>query len=1458
MNLLSKLRKVTKLPWRKVMAVFYVAYSVIMPLAYIDGVVLAAGEFCVAGGSCYDSMQLAINAAVPGDTINLMSDVTLTSRADINKDITFNGNGYTVFASFDKTSNSNNAALGVFGNGVTIQNLIVDGTGSKPWPLQLHGINTYEATNVYISNVTVKNFSGSGIVVNNSHVTVNNITTLANGWHGINVDRKPASLTVNGTSTHTDALPIYIDNSADLNNGITITDTNSQYVSSIVGGVVTFSLADKTAPVISNPHMYVSYDGGLTYAEEAFVRAGDFVRVEVDATDDVAIDYVIFRIKDAFGGGYIATSNVSAPISGDTFRYEFQIPVDAKYGNTHMPITDLLNGQVFWARAVDTSGNYNHGNSEYFTFDRGIPTVSAPTMSVSYDGGATYMVKNVVKPGDMVRIETEATDALSGVDYVEFRVQNGTTGEYITALAKKYTAVSGDTYRYDFTMPADGKYVNTHNPVTFGLNEQTAWVRSYDVVGNYVHGQSITFTIDNVAPVAMITSHTDGELVNETITVSGLVTDDNLSHYWFVIKNDVGTIVAGPGKVVSTAPVTPTIVWNTASVSDGVYTVTLSSRDLADNKDSGSTDVINLFIDNTPPYSTFSAPSSNTFYKETGLPVSVIGESIDDSVAVAFVEISVSEAGADTWTLLSKEVNISLDNPYFWNYDWSPTVEGVYDFKVVATDIAGNIESTDYVYDVTYDATNPTVAITSPSLDSYHKDSVDVIGTASDTLSGIKEVMVKFVKDSTGTICEVDESEWSLADFNSGDNTWSFSLPKDSCADGYYEVIAKAWDNSGNTKRTISHVYIDTTAPATPTWGTVYNRETSEEIGCGAYTNETKLDFEWNQNLENDLAGYYFGTSTNDHQSYFTAPDNYKSANLNASKSTFFYTVIAVDLAGNESEISDQCDIILDQENPIISEVLVDETEVEGTLNYGEGDIFPSVTVTATDNEMLAGICFSIQGPESMEYDLFNFTDIFGDMCFTIDESVDNGWGTGTDTEFTWSLNDAIEQELEGFMYFDTALLHEGEYTFTYEVTDMAGNVSETAETVVNLDNVKPTLTFGSDQLIIEGSDAVFTGSFLDPSFIEDYGPGYEPTPLGLQNFEGMPADDSNWSAYIDYGDSSQVLYKDFLAPGDIDFPAYTYTYNGEYTVTAMICESEYTPMVDFAPAAFQVLEASTLELAVPFQLGEGQCDVQTATVTVSDLTPTVSITAAPDGDVETGASVELVANPVGGNAPYTHVWSGDCSGTDATATVDASVDGAYSCTVTTTDVDGDVTTAVYSFTAATTPEPFVPVAFVPVVLAGDQGGEIAGVQDATEEEGEVKGETCEDVKLSGYVYVDDNKNDSKDEDEKALEGAVVLLTDKDGKVVEEVTADENGYWEASVCADDYTITIDEDSVDSKYDVKGVKTEVELDGSDTEVGLDLAVETTGKTLMDYWWVLLLLLLLPLGYYGFTKFKNSRE
>ncbi len=197
------------------------------------------------------TLESAIAAANPGDTIVLDNGFNSISEIAVNKSITIDGNHQTISSTFSKTNTSNNAALGIIGNnGVVVKNLTVDGADSTA----LHGINIYVATNVLLDNVAVVNNGHNGIVVNGSTVTVNNVTTKNNGWGGIDVDlgsgvTAPAILTVNGYSSHSETYgkDIYID---DTTKNVSVVDTMSQYTYTDYGVTRVYTLKD--SPTVKN------------------------------------------------------------------------------------------------------------------------------------------------------------------------------------------------------------------------------------------------------------------------------------------------------------------------------------------------------------------------------------------------------------------------------------------------------------------------------------------------------------------------------------------------------------------------------------------------------------------------------------------------------------------------------------------------------------------------------------------------------------------------------------------------------------------------------------------------------------------------------------------------------------------------------------------------------------------------------------------------------------------------------------------------------------------------------------------------------------------------------------------------------------------------------------------------------------------------------------------------------
>ncbi|HUV47225.1 MAG TPA: lamin tail domain-containing protein [Candidatus Bathyarchaeia archaeon] len=107
----------------------------------------------------------------------------------------------------------------------------------------------------------------------------------------------------------------------------------------------------------------------------------------------------------------------------------------------------------------------------------------------------------------------------------------------------------------------------------------------------------------------------------------------------------------------------------------------------------------------------------------------------------------------------------------------------------------------------------------------------------------------------------------------------------------------------------------DWVAPGKPTGLTIYKNHTPSErvlLGCGGVTDTTKITIEWQENPETDIDYYWLGTKFNPRHKQVFHPNHQYLANMTPGNNPYYYTVIAVDKAGNESEISDQCDLFLD------------------------------------------------------------------------------------------------------------------------------------------------------------------------------------------------------------------------------------------------------------------------------------------------------------------------------------------------------------------------------------------------------------------------------------------------------------------------------------------------------------------------------------------------------------------
>ena len=174
-----------------------------------------------------------------------------------------------------------------------------------------------------------------------------------------------------------------------------------------------------------------------------------------------------------------------------------------------------------------------------------------------------------------------------------------------------------------------------------------------------VGSASVTYTVDDTAPVVTITGPADGAYYKSSAVPAGSFTVSELNPYT--------TAESGYSTV------------------EGVHTYTVTVTDSAGNVGSAS---VTYTVDNTAPVVTITDPANGAYYKSS--ECSCCGYS--------FVELNPGSVVVET------------------GYS---TVEGVHTYTVTVTDAAGNVGSASVTY--TVDNTAPVVTITAPLNGAYYK-----------------------------------------------------------------------------------------------------------------------------------------------------------------------------------------------------------------------------------------------------------------------------------------------------------------------------------------------------------------------------------------------------------------------------------------------------------------------------------------------------------------------------------------------------------------------------------------------------------------------------------------------------------------------------------------------------------------------------------------------------------------
>ena len=151
------------------------------------------------------TLRSAIENVDDGGTVEIQNNITVTGPIVVQKELTIDGNGYTIAGSTEWTSTSGNQTMftAQFAAGkLTLKDIDLN-NGPK------YGVQSYDGATVILNNVSITGFRYGGVLANGGNVEIIDLHLGYNGTNannGIEIDKGAAatnnpSLTMNGTLT---------------------------------------------------------------------------------------------------------------------------------------------------------------------------------------------------------------------------------------------------------------------------------------------------------------------------------------------------------------------------------------------------------------------------------------------------------------------------------------------------------------------------------------------------------------------------------------------------------------------------------------------------------------------------------------------------------------------------------------------------------------------------------------------------------------------------------------------------------------------------------------------------------------------------------------------------------------------------------------------------------------------------------------------------------------------------------------------------------------------------------------------------------------------------------------------------------------------------------------------------------------------------------------------------------
>jgi hypothetical protein len=754
-------------------------------------------------------------------------------------------------------------------------------------------------------------------------------------------------------------------------------------------------------------------------------------------------------------------------------------------------LTNLANDAYHYTiTAEDVAGNTTLVTNQLLTIDTNAPTLSG-ALAASSDTG----------PDKADGITNELSPVFEGQGDAAELVTLDIQGRSIT------TTVDGQGF-WRITIPAD-------DPLSPG--EHSYVISSFDIAGNQNKlNKEITLipSIETPVTVSLVTADDKGTFNNDNITNITVPkftgTGGGGDTILFTLTNNNVPAFSQPYP----PPVTDGGSWSiqvNTGLEDGDYSYSAVSTDIAGN--TSATPLVTLTIETQAPALSGGLKSTS----DTGTE----GDNITKE------QLPVFEGNSDAGAVIELRVyNSTHDKIYSVNADqdgkWSIPVEDTlvadnYAYTITASDLAGN-QSTENG-SLTVDTLAPGFTGGLKALtDSGRSDTDDVTFITTPVFSGLGEV--------DATVLVTFSNNQSYSGTVNGNGRWEIIWPSALDA-GEYVYTLSSTDAAGNTT-TLAAVplSIDTVSSLTVTGLTAPSNSYylgNTEGASDHITNVTSPSIEGVAEPDASIT-LTLTNSSNIAEEYMTAANAqgvWVVAMSALAQDEYRYTVKSVDIAGNETLVSNQL-LTIDATAPVLSGSLDQDSDfgrdkTDGVTNElspvfsGTGEVGAAITLNIQDRQYTATVSvfgtweitipadrplspgeytyiirsFDLAGNQAdLSKQITLIPEIVHSVTVRLAEGDDTGTldtdnitnlnrpnftgtgGVGDDIVFTLSSNNT------GFIYTSdtrvpdsgtwsidlSADLDDGVYTYSAVSTDIAGNTSDSAGVNITIDTKGPAL----------------------------------------------------------------------------------------------------------------------------------------------------------------------------------------------------------------------------------------------------------------------------------------------------------------------------------------------------------------------------------------------------------------